>query len=1020
MAPCPSCGRENSEDARFCSACGTQLSAAGIAREQRKVVTVLFCDLVGSTALGESTDPEALRTRMRRYFEDLRAIIERHGGTVEKFVGDAVMAVFGIPVSHEDDALRAVRAASEMRAAIAEHGLEARIGINTGAVVVGGEGETLVTGDAVNVAARLEQAAAATETLIGAETRLLVRDAVKVEPVEPLALKGKSEQVEAFRLLDVSDHAEPLARRLETPLVGRDRERQRLWRDYEDAVADSTCRLFTLLGPAGIGKSRLVADFLERLGDTADVLRGRCLSYGEGITYWPLVEVLIATGVEPDSVIGTSPPETQLAFRRLLEGRAAERPQVVVIDDLQWAEPVFIDAVEHIADFSRDAPIFLLCIARTELLDSRPGWGGGKVNSTSLLLEPLRAEECEALVDWLVADAPLDAQLRRRITTASAGNPLYVEEMLAMVREHGVGGEIVVPPTIHALLQARIDSLDADVRVVMERGSVEGEVFHRGSVSVLSPDPLRPAVESHLATLVRKELIRSTSPTFPDDEGFRFRHLLIRDAAYAALPKATRAELHERFAEWLSGHDLVESDEIVGYHLEQAHRYRVELDGADAAFDGLARRASACLAAAGRGALERGDFNAGRSLFGRATSLLPEDDEMRLALAPDYADALLEWSSDEAWDVVSRASEAVDPLTRAHAAVSMASMRLSTGQAGSFEDSEAWRDEALAVFEGAGDEYGLARYWWSVAMDRWTRLLVQETAAACENALAHLEHVGERGARLRRMIGSRRGTAYHAGPMHVDDAIEHIEALRAHEYGVLAAAWSSADIGRLHAMKGEIGRARGLCSDARQVYVDAGLRMTAATFAQGGAEIAFRAGDPHGEEAVLRDSLEILEGVGEHGFYSTQALWLAECLYRSGAEDTEIEELCAKAREATAADDLINFVWLDMVTGLVHARRGESEQAEQCSRRAVALADTGDFHNARSFSRAYLAEVLALTGRSEEAAQVAAEAFEIFGAKGDVAAAAQFCARLLSVGVEVDRSADDGDREAISGADAPG
>ena len=338
-------------------------------------MTVLFCDLVGSTARGESTDPEALRGRMRRYFEDLRRIIERHGGTVEKFVGDAVMAVFGIPVSHEDDALRAVRAASEMRAAIAEHGLEARIGINTGEVVVGGVGETLVTGDAVNVAARLEQAAAATETLIGAETRLLVRDAVKVEPVEPLALKGKSELVEAFRLLGVLDHAEPLARRLETPLVGRDRERQRLWRDYEDAVADSTCRLFTLLGPAGIGKSRLVADFLEHVGDSADVLRGRCLSYGEGITYWPLVEILIAIGVEPDSVIGTSPPETQLAFRRLLEVRAAERPQVVVIDDLQWAEPVFVDLVEHIADLSRDARVFLLCIARTELLDSRPGLG---------------------------------------------------------------------------------------------------------------------------------------------------------------------------------------------------------------------------------------------------------------------------------------------------------------------------------------------------------------------------------------------------------------------------------------------------------------------------------------------------------------------------------------------------------------------------------------------------------------------------------------------------------------------
>ena len=520
------------------------------AREQRKVVTVLFCDLVGSTALGESTDPEALRARMRRYFEDLRMILERHGGTVEKFVGDAVMAVFGIPVSHEDDALRAVRAAAEMRTAIAEHGLEARIGVNTGEVVVGGDSETLVTGDAVNVAARLEQAAAAGEIIIGSETRILVRDAVRVEAVEPLALKGKSGPVEAYRLIDVLFAAQSIARHPETPLVGRERERQRLWRDYEDAVADRTCRLFTLLGPAGIGKSRLVADFLERVGDSADVLRGRCLSYGEGITYWPLVEILIAIGAEPDSVIGTSPPETQLAFRRLLESRAVERPQVVVIDDLQWAEPVFVDLVEHVADFTRDAPVFLLCVARTELLDVRSGWGGGKLNATSLLLEPLDAEQCGTLMERLVLDAPLDADLRERITVASAGNPLYVEEMLAMVREHG-DGEVVVPPTIQALLQARIDSLDGDVRVVMERGAVEGEVFHRGAVAELSPAVVRDGVESHLATLVRKELIRSTSPTFPEDEGFRFRHLLIRDAAYESLPKATRAELHERFAGWL-------------------------------------------------------------------------------------------------------------------------------------------------------------------------------------------------------------------------------------------------------------------------------------------------------------------------------------------------------------------------------------------------------------------------------------------------------------------------------------
>ncbi len=386
-------------------------------REQRKVVTILFCDLVGSTALGETTDPEALRARMRRYFADLRIVIERHGGSVEKFVGDAVMAVFGIPVAHEDDALRAVRAASEMRNTTADHGLEARIGINTGEVVVGGEGETLVTGDAVNVAARLEQAAGSGEVLIGAETRLLVRDAVRLEPIEPLELKGKSEPVDAYRLLEVLPDAEGLARHLETPLVGRERERRRIWRDYDDAVADRSCRLFTLLGPAGIGKSRLVADFLDRAGDSADVLRGRCLPYGEGITYWPLVEILTAIGVEPESVVASTPEETRVAFRRLLEARAVDRPQVVVVDDLQWAEPVFVDLVEHVADLSRNAPIFLLCIARTELLDDRPDWGGGKLNATSLLLEPLAPDECADLIEHLLGDTEAgrrDSRAHRR------------------------------------------------------------------------------------------------------------------------------------------------------------------------------------------------------------------------------------------------------------------------------------------------------------------------------------------------------------------------------------------------------------------------------------------------------------------------------------------------------------------------------------------------------------------------------------------------------------------------------
>ena len=999
MAECPSCGHENADDARFCSQCATPLVRPEPARESRKVVTVLFCDLVGSTSLGESTDPEALRSRMRRYFQDLRTIIERHGGTVEKFVGDAVMAVFGIPVSHEDDALRAVRAAAEMRAAISEHGLEARIGVNTGEVVVGGKNETLVTGDAVNVAARLEQAAAAGEALIGAETRLLVRDAVRVEAIEPLVLKGKSEPVEAYRLLEVISDAAPLARHLETPLVGRERERQRLWRDYEDAVADRTCRLFTLLGPAGIGKSRLVADFLERVGDSADVLRSRCLHYGEGITYWPLVEILIAVDVDPDIVIGSSPPETQLAFRRLLEARAAERPQVVVIDDLQWAEPVFVDLVEHIADLSRDAPIFLLCVARTELLDFRPGWGGGKLNATSLLLEPLGVDECGELMERLVAGGPLDQELRAKITVASAGNPLFVEEMLAMVRESG-SGEITVPPTIQALLQARIDSLDGNVRVVMERGAVEGEVFHRGAVAELSPDPVRLGVEAHLATLVRKELIRSTTSTFSDDEGFRFRHLLIRDAAYDSLPKATRAELHERFADWLAAHDLVEGDEIVGYHLEQAHRYRAELDPRASELAPLATRASDHLASAGRAAIDRGDFNAGRGLLGRAFAILPDDDARRFALAPDLAFAL--WESDkldEVVQVLAEARAARDPVSAAIATIVENTVDFMTGGSMPAEVRRARLEKAHGVLDAAEHDEGLGYYWWSVAGENWVRLLAAETAAACERGLHHFERAGihRRNDELLWWIRS----AYVFGPTPAPEAIERVRALQvAAGDSLLLQAGAATTLGRLLAMQGDFERARELYAFGRDFYLSAGMEVSAAGVTMHGAWIEQRSGNLAAWEEALRSGYDELEALGNRAFFSTVAVYLAQCLYVQGRFD-EARDLCAIGRQASPPDDLINFVYTDALEGCLFARDGRHAEADALLRQSFERVETTDFVFARSAIRLFHAETLSRAGDAEEAQRAASIAIALLEDKGDVTGAARTRERLDELGVDV-------------------
>ena len=586
MLICARCGAESPDGFRFCGGCGAALLTAEPPRQARKVVTALFCDVTGSTALGEELDPEVLQGVLNRYFEEIRGIIERHGGTVEKFIGDAVMAVFGIPRVHEDDALRAVRAAADIRErlpAVAEEvgvALRFRTGVNTGTVLMG-EGENLAIGDAVNVAARLEQAAEPGEIVLGEETLSLVRDAVEVEALEPLELKGKSERVPGYRLVSMSGGLE---RRFATPMVGRDRELRRLRDTFAQAVHDRSCQLFTVLGSAGVGKSRLAAELLARLD--ARVVQGHCLSYGEGITYWPVVEILkqfealpVGDAARPlRSLLGesgepVSAEEIAWGFRKLLEQEAQERPLLCVFDDLHWGEETLLDLVEHVADLSRDAPILLLCMARPLLLERRPSWGGGKWNATTVLLEPLDGAEAERLLSELGGVAE---ELRGRVVQAAEGNPLFLEEMLALVGEAG-GEAVEVPPTIKALLAARLDQLDPAERAVLESGSVEGRTFHRGAVAALADGG--GAVDQRLVSLVRKELVRPDRPQFPEEDAYRFRHLLIRDAAYDGLPKAVRADLHGRFAAWLEQHgsELVELDEILGYHIEQAARYLHEL-----------------------------------------------------------------------------------------------------------------------------------------------------------------------------------------------------------------------------------------------------------------------------------------------------------------------------------------------------------------------------------------------------------------------------------------------------------
>jgi class 3 adenylate cyclase len=693
VAACPACGKDLPGEFPFCPHCGAPLT--GDSREQRKTVTVLFCDVTGSTALGESTDPEALRALLARYFDRMRTIVESHGGTVEKFIGDAVMAVFGVPQAHEDDALRACRAAVEMRDALPELGIRGRIGVNTGEVVTG-TAERLATGDAVNVAARFEQAAEPGEVLIGESTHALVREAVQAESVEPLTLKGKAGPVPAFRLVSVLEAPERSHR---SRFVGRERELAQVVEVWGRAEALARCELVTVVGEAGVGKSRLAAELLAAV--EARVVRGRCLPYGEGITYWPVVEVMKQLGALPSdaaaavalrSLLGeseqrTSSDEIAWAFRKLLEEHA---PIVVCFDDLQWGEETFLDLVEGTALMSTGAPLLLLCMARPELLDRRPGW------PAALRLGPLGAQETDELIGGGVPD-----ELRVRIAQAAGGNPLFVTEMLALATEQG---EVQVPPTLRALLVARLDQLEEPQRRVLERGSVEGELFHRGAVQALAPE--EPEVLPRLAALVRHDLVRPERPLFPGEDGFRFRHLLIRDAAYDALPKAVRAGLHRRFAEWLEERGvLVELDELVGYHLEQAARYQTELGEPDGA---LALQAGDRLVLAGRRALDRGDERAAAVLLERALTLTrPLRSDVHSEL--DLAQAL--WHDPEraaqiAEQAAVRAGEAGDTTGEALARA-MAAFHRSMLSPGSTDELEELLVDARGRLEEVEDHAGL-------------------------------------------------------------------------------------------------------------------------------------------------------------------------------------------------------------------------------------------------------------------------------------------------------------------------
>ncbi len=1052
---CPNCGEENPARFRLCGFCGTPLAAELPAQELRKVVTIVFSDLKGSTALGERLDPEAVREVEARYFDAMRAPLLAHGGTLEKYIGDAIMAVFGFPRVREDDALRAVRAAHGMQRALAalnvelerEYGvtLANRTGVNTGPVVANADpnaNQQIVTGDTVNTAARLEQNAPAMEVLIGDLTYQLVRDEVVVEEVEPLELKGKAERVPAYRLVDVrttSAGPDGVDRGAPTPFVGRAAELARLTEGLDEAEDFRACRIRLVVGEAGVGKSRLAREFRDRVGDRARFIRGRCLPYGEGITFWPLVEMVREVAdIDPDdspaqatakiaalvggegreseegpgivervaSAVGLSDtrfPVAELFWgaRKLLEAIARGRPLIMAVDDLHTAEPTFLEFLDHLVESVRGHPILIVASARVEIQDAHPEWWDAQAANRTLL-RPLGEEDSGRIIEVLLPDATVDEAVRTRIVQASEGNPLFVEQVVSMLIDTGAltrtagrwmssssDDELTVPPSISALLAARLDHIAREERAVIEPASVIGLTFPTPAVAELVPDMLRGTVPNHLQTLARKRFVRPDASG--DDGAYRFSNLLIKDTAYNSLLKRARATLHERFVEWAERVNAErgrgqEFEEILGYHLEQAYRYRADLGRIDDEGRAIGQRGATKLAAAGRRAFARGDTPAACSLLRRAVALLDPVDPLHIDLLPELAEALTENGAfDEARQVIDRsqalAEEVGDRRARARTDLARVALELYTAEAVDTEGSLRTVDEAIALLVDLDDQANVARAWRLHMFIHGTSGRYDLAADAAAKVADHARAAGDQ-----RLIGlgamGYAATALH-GPTPVADAIKRCEELADEIRGDRKAEGIIMGVlSVLHAMEGEFERARRLYNRGREMLADLGPSVTAASTSVDWSRVEMLAGDPAAAEAGLRADFDALDALGERYFRSTVAALLGGVLFDLGKHE-EADRFTTLAADLADTDDAYSQAAWRAARARLQAHAGETAAAQATAREAVAIAGATLDVEQHADMLVELARVLIACGERESAGPPLREALERYEGKGD-------------------------------------
>jgi predicted ATPase/DNA-binding SARP family transcriptional activator len=1010
-------------------------------REVRKPVSVVVADL---TSAGKQLDPEALRRVMPRVFAEASRALERHGGRTERIAGRGLMAVFGLPTVHEDDALRAVRAAVDMRAAVVglnrelahEWGvrLTVRAGVNTGEVVASERDidvSPLVADEAVEAAVRLVELARPGEIVIGATTERLVRNAARAERLEESSAAPDAQA--AWRLIGLNREAPAIARHADVAMVGREQELGELRRAFERTVRERTSYLCAVLGPAGIGKSRIVGELGASLEGRATVLSGRCLSYGEGITFWPLAEVVreaagassreaIAAVVagEPDAdliakriapAIGLtdgagSNEETFWAARKFFEALARTQPLVVVFDDVHWAEPTFLDLVEHVVDWSSDAPILLLALARPELLEKRPLWAGGTARSTSIRIEPLSERESAELMETLLGETALPVDMHAQIARAAGGNPMFIEQMLAMINEEGVdpGAELAVPSSIQTLLAARLDRLDPEERAVLGQAAIVGVEFSRGAVADLAPAAARESIDVHLQALIRRELIAPSASAFPGEQGLRFRHVLIREAAYESVPKEVRAALHERVAAWIeesSDGGTAEYEEIIGHHFEQAYRYRADLGPIGEEQLQLATRGANRLAAAGRRASSRADMVAASSLLSRAASLLPSTDPAKRALLTDLGEVLRETGDFERGEAVLTeaigAAESIgDRAVAAHARLIRLRLRMQVDPAVRPDDLIATAEEAISVFEALGDERRLARAWFNLAWGPWVKGSVAEAEKALERAIDVARRAGDERTAAQ-SINLLLGASLY-GPTPVVEAVRRCEELLARpleQRRITAAAYRA--LAGLRAMEGNFDEARRLARQDRAILEDLGLKVAAGMAAEEYGLVEILAGDDDAAERELRTGYEALEEIGETSILANVAAMLAQVLY-SQKRDDEALRFSDISEEATARDDLVPQVQWRAARAKLLARAGDVDAAERLAREGVALAEeTPDFLLLRADALLDLGEVLATTGDRAGAVEATEEALELYERKGNVVSAAAARERLTEL-----------------------